>query len=59
MDFDDFLRRENLARYRRILDASMDDTERQTILKLQTEEVAKLKLKSAAKADPRAGRLKP
>jgi len=49
MDFDDFPHRENLARYRRILDASIANPKRQTILKLQAEETAKPKLKSATK----------
>jgi len=49
MDFDDFLHRENLDRYRRILDESIADPKRQTILKLQAEETAKPKLNSATK----------
>jgi hypothetical protein len=35
-----FLRSQNIGRYRRILKAPKDETERQTILKLQTEEIA-------------------
>jgi hypothetical protein len=41
MNFDDFLRRANISRYRRLLSASTNKAERQTILKLLGEEVAK------------------
>ncbi len=40
MRLDDFVRDENIRRYRRILERSTDAIERQTILRLLTEEIA-------------------
>jgi len=42
MKLDDFVSATNLARYRRMLDESKDDTERETLRKLLAEENAKV-----------------
>jgi hypothetical protein len=41
MNLHDFVQDENIRRYQRLLSTSKDDAERQTILKLLTEEIAK------------------
>jgi hypothetical protein len=41
MNLHDFVQDENIRRYQRLLSTSKDDAERQTILKLLTEEMAK------------------
>ena len=43
MDLDRFLNEQNIARYRKLFDASTDKDERAVILELLAEEVAKLK----------------
>jgi hypothetical protein len=43
MDLDIFLQQENIRRYRKLLDASIGETERRTILKLLAEEMKKIK----------------
>lgn len=43
MDMDIFLKDQNIRRYRRLLDSSLGPTERQAILKLLAEEMAKIK----------------
>ncbi len=43
MDMDIFLQEQNIRRYRRLLDPSVGPTERQTILELLAEEMAKIK----------------
>jgi hypothetical protein len=43
MDLDIFLQEQNIRRYRKLLDASMGETERRTILKLLAEEMKKIK----------------
>jgi hypothetical protein len=45
VDLDTFLRDENIRRYRRLVDSSIGSSERQMILKLLAEEMAKLKSK--------------
>ena len=41
MNLHDFVQDENIRRYQQLLSTSKDDAERQTILKLLTEEIAK------------------
>jgi hypothetical protein len=41
MKMDEFVRATNIERYRRMLGEVTDDAERQTILKLQSEEIAR------------------
>ena len=41
MNLHDFVQDENIRRYQRLLSTSKDDAERQPILKLLTEEIAK------------------
>ena len=43
MDMDFFLKQQNIRRYRRLLDCSVGPIERQAILKLLAEEMAKMK----------------
>jgi hypothetical protein len=43
MDLDRFLREENIRRYRRLIDSSIGETERETIFKLLAEEMEKMK----------------
>jgi hypothetical protein len=43
MDLDIFLRRKNIERYRRLLDSSVESTERRTILNLLADEMKSLK----------------
>jgi hypothetical protein len=43
MELEDFLSEQNIARYRKLLDRSIDETERRTIVELLAEEKAKLK----------------
>lgn len=43
MNFDIFLREQNIERYRRLLDPSVEPTERRTILNLLAEEMETLK----------------
>jgi hypothetical protein len=43
MELDIFLQEQNIRRYRKLLDASMGEPERQTILKLLAEEMKKMK----------------
>jgi hypothetical protein len=43
MELEDFLSEQNIARYRKLLDRSTDETERRTIIELLAEEKAKLK----------------
>jgi hypothetical protein len=43
MDLSDFVHRENIDRYRRMLDASTDESERRAILKLLADEMAQIK----------------
>jgi hypothetical protein len=42
MELEDFLSEQNIARYRKLLDSSTDETERRTIIELLVEEEAKL-----------------
>lgn len=49
MNLEDFVRDENIRRYRRILKTSKDEAERQTILKLLTEEIAQRNNKTGPK----------
>ncbi len=49
MNLEDFVRDENIRRYRRILKMSKDETERQTVLKLLTEEIAQRNNKTGPK----------
>ena len=43
MDLDIFLQEQNIKRYRKLIDSSTGDTERQMILKLLAEEMGKFK----------------
>jgi hypothetical protein len=43
MELDIFLQEQNIRRYRKLLDASMDETERRTIFTLLAEEMKKIK----------------
>jgi len=43
MDLDNFISKQNMARYRALLDTSTDETKRRAIIKLLSEEYAKLK----------------
>lgn len=45
MDLDIFLREQNIRRYRRLLDSSTGQTERQTIFRLLAAEMEKMKSK--------------
>ena len=46
MNFDDFLSRENVSRYRRILGASTSKVQQQIVLRLLAEEMSKSAKKS-------------
>jgi hypothetical protein len=49
MKLDEFVRATNVERYRRMLGESTDDAERQTILKLQSEEIARQEMTFSTK----------
>ncbi len=54
MDLDIFLRKQNIMRYRRLLDPAMGSAERQTIFKSLAEEMEKLKSKRHRKVSNRS-----
>jgi hypothetical protein len=58
MDLDIFLREQNIRRYRRLLDSSTGQTERQTIFRLLAAEMEKMKSKPSKKSELLAGSLK-
>jgi len=58
MDLDIFLREQNIRRYRRLLDSSTGQTERQTIFRLLAAEMEKMKSKPSKKSGLSAGSLK-
>jgi hypothetical protein len=43
MELSDFVHRENIDRYRRMLEASTDESEQRAILKLLADEMAQIK----------------
>ncbi len=54
MELSDFVHRENIDRYRRMLEASTDESEQRAILKLLADEMAQIK-----KAGKRFGGIQP
>ena len=56
MNLDDFARLENIARYRRMLKASTDNSEQRTISRMLADEIAKSKLDGQARTGDHTAR---